>query len=541
MHFEFHTTFSQRLLTVCLLLFVHGAIYANDALDDKYFYIVQVQDVNDQQCNTQLQLQGLHFDRILFPSLGILRFWSKAALQKSSLQAMVAQFSCVASIGADQLLETRNMPNDEFIEEQWALQRIEAFAAWDSHALVRTEAHVPTIGIIESDFYLAHEDLVGNRAWNPGEIANNNIDDDGNGYVDDRYGLNLKSKTDAHVGQSSNHHGMATLGVAAAKGDNGIGISGIAWDLPYLPVSNGNQGLRISELIEACNYYYDLRQTYNTSDGNQGVFIVAINTSLGLSNAQEHDHPYWCEVYNTLGSEGILSVVAAPNQPLDIERLGDLPSSCSSPFLISVCATDQFDRLRTAYGKQSVDIAAPGISILSCKAPQAYQSYDGTSMAAPQVTASIPLIYCAASEKLRNEIMEDPSIAALSIKTLLLQNSLKLPTLKDRISSGGLLNLKSIVQGSINYAPAHAPSLYVRTISNSPDNYILHISSNQLSKVKVVLINALGQLEQQYSYRNQGDLTEKIIQIPKQGLISGIHYIYIQLEDQELTRSFLIY
>ena len=114
--------------------------------------------------------------------------------------------------------------------------------------------------VIDGGIDLNHDDLTPNRWINYAEIPNNGIDDDNNGFVDDRLGWNTGAGNDNISGSS---HGTAVAGIIGAKGDNGTGVAGVNWDVKLMIVRGGS-GVE-SEVLEAYTYPLNLRKKYDMS------------------------------------------------------------------------------------------------------------------------------------------------------------------------------------------------------------------------------------------------------------------------------------
>ena len=80
-----------------------------------------------------------------------------------------------------------------------------------------------------------HEDIKDNYWYNTGEIPNDGIDNDENGYTDDFLGVNITENNDVHPNRN---HGTSVGGIIAAKGDNGIGVTGVNWDVKLMMVTS---------------------------------------------------------------------------------------------------------------------------------------------------------------------------------------------------------------------------------------------------------------------------------------------------------------
>jgi len=363
-------------------------------------------------------------------------------------QVQLAQFNHYLS----QRKSQATFPNDPRFHEQWNLHNtgangtedadIDAPEAWDI-ATGGLSSHGDTlvVAIIDVGVDLTHQDL---QFWkNHNEIPGNNLDDDNNGYVDDYDGWNS-------IQQSGiippDDHGTHVAGIAAARGNNGLGISGVSWNTQIMPVAGSSTDE--AEAVAAYGYVLEMRSLYNETAGQKGAFVVATNASFGVNGGLPEDFPIWCAVYDALGQAGVLNAGATANSLIDVEQAGDIPTRCTSDFLIGVTNTTPTDELssRAAFGAVSIDLGAPGTGILSTFPDQGYGNLTGTSMATPHVTGAIALMLAAACPNLLSQLKNEPESTLLLLKGFLLQSTDPLPDLQGRTVSGGRLNLNKCLQ-----------------------------------------------------------------------------------------------
>lgn len=211
--------------------------------------------------------------------------------------------------------------------------------AWDLNTGGLTElGDTIVLCIIDDGLDIAHYDIKGNLWRNYQEIPDNKLDDDQNGYVDDYYGWNsYKDGGNFDPG----FHGTPVCGIAAATGNNNLGVCGINWKVKLMFVAGGGDE---ANAILSYTYPWKARKAYNQSNGKQGAFVVATNSSWGSDYGMPEEAPIWCAVYDSLGAEGILNAASTTNLDLNVDEDGDLPTTCESDYLITVTSMDWFDQ-----------------------------------------------------------------------------------------------------------------------------------------------------------------------------------------------------
>jgi len=384
----------------------------------------------------------------LFPELGIYLLSYDPRRKLSNVLKELSKENDILYVQRNQKVSPRNtIPNDPLYLDQWYHNTIQSEEAWDvTTGGEDLQGRQVVMAVMDSGFDIDHIDFEDNVWVNEDEIEDDFIDNDNNGYIDDYLGWNPDTRSDDHGGSGQGTvHGTNVAGIAGARGDNGEGVTGVAWDVKILFLS----GLRTSvEIIEAMRYISNTRKEYNESDGERGAFIVTSNISLGISNGMAEDFPIWCNLYDILGQNGVLNVSAVDNLNSDVEVNGDIPTVCSSEFLITVTNTDINNQLdpSAAFGTTSVDIGAPGSSNVTTSPNNNYNAVSGTSVAAPMVAGAIALLYTAPCENTSEQALIDPSGVALNMRSMIFNGVQSSISLRDKTSQGGVLNVFESIQ-----------------------------------------------------------------------------------------------
>ncbi|HGE70578.1 TPA: T9SS type A sorting domain-containing protein [Candidatus Poribacteria bacterium] len=277
----------------------------------------------------------------------------------------------------NQLVKKIEKPNDFFYPNQWALEKIELLKAWE----IEKGSEDIVIAVVDTGVDYNHEDLK-SRIWvNKAEIPNNNIDDDGNGYIDDVIGWDffdspeIKLKTD-HIDRDNDPmdedgHGTHVAGIIAGIPNNSVGIAGITWGCKIMPLRAGSKIFEDDDLASAIVYAVENgAKIINMSWGDDDMsFIIRDVTEYAYKN-------------------GCILVGAAGN---DNEQKIIYPAKFNH--VISVGATNKADKKASFsnYGI-GIDILAPGERIFGTVPNNSYSDWSGTSMATPIVSGVIALM-----------------------------------------------------------------------------------------------------------------------------------------------------
>ncbi|MEN0004922.1 MAG: S8 family serine peptidase [Bacteroidota bacterium] len=330
------------------------------------------------------------------------------------------------------LLELRAIPDDPQFDNQWQYINtgqsggtpgadIDMDLAWDiTTGGLTPDGDTIVVCVIDDVFQISHVDLADNVWINHAEIPDNGIDDDNNGFIDDYRGWNTGDDDDNISTGNNSSHGTAVAGIVGAKGNNGIGVAGVNWDVKLMLVAGGT-GIE-SEVLEAYSYPLGFRQKYNETNGEEGAFVVATNASWGVNFGQPANAPLWCAFYDTLGVHGILNAGATINGNQNVDEVGDLPTACSSDYLVAVTNMNDDDEKVTGagFGAINIDIGAFGAGTWTTRRNNDYGGFGGTSGATPHVAGTIALLYAAPCPDFIALAKANPGAAALAAKQYIL-------------------------------------------------------------------------------------------------------------------------
>ena len=358
-----------------------------------------------------------------------------ASALRQQIKALEAS-GLVAYAEPDFILTTTALPTDSAFANGhlWGLRNtgklngvttvagvdIDAVRAWD---LTTGSANV-IVAVIDSGVRHTHKALAANMWRNPTEIAGNGVDDDGDGFVDNVFGMDAANNDGDPM--DDHGHGTHVAGTIGAAANDATMTVGVAWNVR----------------IMACKFLTKDGYGYTSSEIRCIDFAVArgakvINASYGSRSFSQAQH----DAIKRARDKGVLFVAAAGNEGLNTDVRPHYPSCLNLDNVISVAAVDPNGRRASwsNYGRASVDLGAPGVSILSSlnTNDDAYAWWGGTSMAAPHVSGVAALV-----------LAHKPVVTLADLRARIINTARPLRDLSKRTVSGGMVNAYNAVLGS---------------------------------------------------------------------------------------------
>lgn len=432
-----------------LVLFIFLALGAEEFVPHQIIVQFQKRTANDRQSEI-FKLENITAIHQLSQRLTIWLCEIEDNMAEKEAVANLQKYPEVKYAQLNHKLELREVfPDDAEFSLQWCHHNtgqsggvtdadIDTPSAWEQETGgITANGETIVLAIVDNGTYLPHPDL--NFYKNILEIPGNGIDDDNNGFIDDYDGWNAYDHS-GNPGVGS--HGTHVAGIAAAIGNNGIGVCGVNWNAQVMPVAGSSSSE--ATVVEAYGYVLEMRTRYNETDGTEGAYVVATNSSFGVNAGQPEDYPVWCAMYDSLGLAGILSAGATANASWNIDEIGDMPTACDSEWMIAVTNTTDDDEKNASagYGLVTIDLGAPGTTVYSTDTNTSGYSYkSGTSMATPQVCGAVGYLMSVLPAITLREYEESPGELALIIRDAILAGVDPLPDLTGTTVSGGRLNV----------------------------------------------------------------------------------------------------
>lgn len=358
------------------------------------------------------------------------------AVSMTALKAQVEADPCLIQLSEDAPVYKMAAATDPSYSLQTHLTAIKASEGWDS--LYNGLTTDVIIAIIDDGMQMNHPDLSGVLWTNPGEIAGNSIDDDGNGYVDDVNGYNFASSLSSPAAENGASHGTHVAGLAAAQADNGIGISGVMGrhaKIMVLNVFGQSASSSGASIINAINYA-----------AAKGAKVI--NMSLGGSGTASSVNS---AMVNAVAAGSFIAIAAGNNSQLVTSGnfyypMGYAKDISGAMSVGSVDATSLALSSFSNYSTTYVEIGAPGSNaatggVYSTYPTNTYTYLQGTSMASPVLAGAAALVIGWIESQGR-------TATPAEIETLLKSSATQSTSLSNYFMGGFLLNLESLASSA---------------------------------------------------------------------------------------------
>jgi len=434
--------------------------------------------------------------KVLSEAMYIYQFKYESKVSFENLKSDIPKTNVVRHISENTEVELRMTPNDSLYSQQYHLDLIQAQRVWAETIGNNTYGTDYVIALLDDGYEITHEDINENLWSNASETPLDLRDNDNNGFIDDHMGINVEDLSGNHAVDT---HGTLVAGIIGGRGNNDIGVTGVLWDTDILLISGVSN---VAEIIAGLDYAYNLKKQYIDSDGTLGANIIVSNFSGGLTSSFPEDFPDWCAMYDLLGSVGILSIGAVTNNDLDVETAGDLPTLCTSEYLIAVTNSNENDEkvLDAGYGITSVDIAAPGEDIITTANGNRYGTISGTSASCPQVAAGIALLYSIDCNVVQDMARDNPSTMALAMKSAILSGADNIVSLSETVSKGRLNLYNSLLElaslcNDVPISDLQIFDLVPNPISNADlQSNVLKYATDSFEPHTFIITDAMGKL-----------------------------------------------
>ena len=328
----------------------------------------------------------------LSTELGYIHLELPGNITATEAMSALLQSEIAESVDKNYLMPMTREPNDSRWSYLWGMHSLHGPEAWN----LTTGSRDVVVAVMDTGVDYNHSDLADNMWSNTGEIPNNGIDDDANGFIDDVLGWHF----DAVTGTAGNDpmdihgHGSHVSGTIGAVGNNNNGVVGVNWQVQIMALNvfhNTSAGPRASfvDMVNAIKYA-----------ANNGAQVL--NASLG---AYYNTPGALVAAIQSLEDNGGMFIAASGNDGVNTDIYNHNPSNVDLESVISVAAlaynsnSGQHELCDgrhgwsggSNYGANSVDIGAPGHNILSTMPSGAYAYMSGTSMASPHVAGATAL------------------------------------------------------------------------------------------------------------------------------------------------------
>lgn len=442
--------YQGRLGLIASLLVTSGAFAKGPAVESvPGEYLVQLkQSVKTSRLSTMANILGGQILRVM-PQQNILVLKRSEIENAQAVAKTLSALPQVAVAEPNYIYRINKTPNDPDLSKLWGIKNVGqedssksigvegvdvgAEQAWD----IQTGSDQVVVAVIDTGLDYTHEDLKEN-AWTNEAEANgkDGVDDDNNGYIDDIHGYDFVNNDGDPM--DDHGHGSHCSGTIGAKGDDGKGIVGVAWNVKIMGVKflSAEGSGSLEDAIKSIDYATKMGARIMSNSWGGGGFSELLKQSIERAN-----------------EANAVFTAAAGNHSGNNDESPSYPASYTVPNIISVAAVDNKGQLAyfSCYGRRSVHVGAPGVNVYS-SIPGGYDSWSGTSMATPHVSGVAALL-----------LANEPNMKAEEVKERLVRTSKPLSGLRGKVASAGMVNAFFALTNQEAPADPNDPARWVNT------------------------------------------------------------------------------
>jgi thermitase len=368
------------------------------------------------------------------------------------------QRSVIQSLGQNPLIEyvepnyiyrINRTPNDPLLGRLWGISNtgaadsagtvgisgvdVDAVRAWD----IQTGSEDVVVAVIDTGVNYNHPDLKPNMWINEVEAQGQaGVDDDKNGIVDDIHGANfVEAAKPTGNPMDDQGHGSHCSGTIAARGDDGVGLVGVAWKAKIMGVKflSASGSGTLEGAVQSINYANKMGAKILSNSWGGGGFTQSLKDVIDQSNQR-----------------GALFVAAAGNDSNNNDSNATYPATYDVPNIVSVAALNNKGEVASFsnFGRNKVHIGAPGVNVVSVTTT-GYESWSGTSMAAPHVSGVAVLL-----------ASQEPGLSGIQLKERLLRTAKPLVSLKNKVQSKGFVNAYNALTNQVPAPDLNDPEFW---------------------------------------------------------------------------------
>ncbi len=367
---------------------------------------------------------------------------------QSNVMKSLAQNDLVEIVEPNYIYRISRTPNDPMLGQLWGMKNIGqkdsenkagvagvdigAEKAWD----ITTGSRDVVVAVIDTGVNYNHPDLKDNVWVNEAEARGlKGVDDDGNGIIDDIHGASFVTASSPTGDPMDDHgHGSHCSGTIGARGDDGKGLVGVAWNTRIMGVkflSKDGSG-SLDGALKAIDYASSMGAKVLSNSWGGGGYSETLKQAIERSNAKD-----------------ALFVAAAGNESNNNDSNPTYPATYDVPNVLSVAAIDNRGQIASFsnYGKTKVHVGAPGVNIMSSITGTGYDSWSGTSMATPHVSGMAVLL-----------ASNEPNLTGVEMKQRIIATAQPIAGLRGKVRSGGLANAYAMLTNTMAPPDANDPA-----------------------------------------------------------------------------------